>query len=1075
MKRFSGMFRTKLPAVLALLLTGGWQPLHADDIDIFKNNIDTPSASQIPNVLLLVDNGANWSSNYAVPGTANKKQAVSDALASVAVNSDLAGKLRMGLMIFTSDSNGAKLLASVEEMTAARRQVMRCLVYASAAGIDTSRPVEPIVTGSGSRARYSCPTGSTFSDGTRDNKRSYEKCYTLTQTCAKSNAPANKPDDAYVLEKTNNSTLALGMNEAYLYFRGATAYRGKADGTMKASWENDPFSIYALNNNTNYGNKSQAKLGVDPKAFKLEGSTVSNTYKSPAHANSCANNFVIVIGTVNGTLQPAEDTEARAQLRAHLGSDPAVIPLSPSGNQSNYADEYARFMSSTDVDPEMEGQQSIITYVIDVFDPATLDQNPSQAARALYKSIAAQGKGRYFTASNADEVAAALTEILNEVQAVNASFASASMPISMTAETQGTNENQVYIGMFRPDEQGRPRWMGNLKRYQYEWDATLRAPYLADANRRAAYDSVTGFINIGATSYWTQSSDYWLDIPGYDEESDSPDGPVVEKGAAAQQMRERASERTLLTCNSSCRNGSALQALNIPDSSLARWMLGYDVDNETSRNNSNERRPSIHGDVLHSRPLVLNYNKTRALGSGDDVVVFYGANDGLFRAVRGEDGEEVWAMAFLEQQDRLQTLRDNLAEEENDSFVHSYFMDGSPSAYTEYGWNTAKSERYINKAWLYLPMRRGGDFLYALDVSDLDDPAFKWKIQGGSGQFSTLGQTWSTPKIARVRAYRDGDGNPKPVVFFGGGYDAAAEDYSPAAGGSRPARTRGQGIYMVDADTGTRLWFGTHADMKFSIPGDLTLMNYSRNTEGYAERIYFADTGGNIWRADIGDESTSNWTIRRVANLGGADCTDTSNTDCRKFLYHPSVVSEAEGYVSILIGSGDREHPLDKTVTNNFYLIKDRGQTSTLTESSLQLITDSTDESDLVAAKLRNGWYFQLRAGEKVVGNALTLGGVTYFNTNTPATPSDSSCVSSLGTAREYIVPYQDPLDVADYLLNVFGEEIAGGGFPPPPVPMTLKFGDTYWSGVGGLKPAAPVDAQPGTRQKTFWAKDIDD
>ena len=39
-------------------------------------------------------------------------------------------------------------------------------------------------------------------------------------------------------------------------------------------------------------------------------------------------------------------------------------------------------------------------------------------------------------------------------------------------------------------------------------------------------------------------------------------------------------------------------------------------------------RSSIHADVLHSRPAVVNYGST-------GVVVYYGTNDGVFHAING--------------------------------------------------------------------------------------------------------------------------------------------------------------------------------------------------------------------------------------------------------------------------------------------------------------------------------------------------------------------------------------------------------------------------------------------------------
>ena len=64
--------------------------------------------------------------------------------------------------------------------------------------------------------------------------------------------------------------------------------------------------------------------------------------------------------------------------------------------------------------------------------------------------------------------------------------------------------------------------------------------------------------------------------------------------------------------------------------SLIKWVRGQDnVGDEQSPGSGITIRPSVHGDVLHSRPVVVNY------GGSIGVVVFYGANDGVFRAING--------------------------------------------------------------------------------------------------------------------------------------------------------------------------------------------------------------------------------------------------------------------------------------------------------------------------------------------------------------------------------------------------------------------------------------------------------
>ena len=79
--------------------------------------------------------------------------------------------------------------------------------------------------------------------------------------------------------------------------------------------------------------------------------------------------------------------------------------------------------------------------------------------------MAGVSSGKYFdVTSSGSQIADALNGIFSEIQSVNSVFASVSLPVSVN--TQGTFLNQVYIGMFRPDQDSFPRWNGNLKQYK---------------------------------------------------------------------------------------------------------------------------------------------------------------------------------------------------------------------------------------------------------------------------------------------------------------------------------------------------------------------------------------------------------------------------------------------------------------------------------------------------------------------------------------------------------------------------------------------------------------------------------
>ena len=853
------------------------------------------------------------------------------------------------------------------------------------------------------------------------------------------------------IDKGNNSPYALTLNEAYRYFSGLSPMSGLQDGVYSTS-------------NTN---------GYDPAAVS------AGKYNSPAHENPCVSNYIIVIGT--GDPDNGENKDAEAELKTlggWLPSDP--IALTEDQFESSWGDEFTRFIASADIYPQVKGTPSIVTYVIDVYDPNSNQSGTKsfKGARAFYQSMANQGRGKYFSASTKEQVAEHIINILEEIQSVNTVFASVSLPISVNV--QGTNHNQVYIGQFRPDNKRVPRWVGNLKRYQYEFN-DLGEPYLAGKDGQAAYNPATGFITQTAVSYWTEDSSYWAFHDEY-EASDSPDGEIVEKGAAAQRLRERTTDRSLLTCTGvSCGASTNLETFAASNAAVSavlsndviNWVKGQDIQDENVSGTTTDRRPSIHGDVLHSRPAVVNYHRNGEEDDGEDVVIFYGSNDGIFRAVEGKDGKELWGFIPKEHFSAQQVIYDNEKPADNAPW-RPYFVDGNTTIFSK---DVNKDGRLKSsdgdEVYLYMTMRRGGRMIYALDVSTPESPKMQWSKTHSSTGFAELGQTWSTPATAYIKAK-----GSEPVLIFGLGYDSVEDNVKPLAS----SRSMGRGIMIVDAKTGTPLWQAgpnptgaqynlTVNDMTYAIPSEVRLINRSGNADNYAEFIYVGDTGGNVWRVDIRNENPDNWTVDKLASVGGCGA-----DDCRKFLYPPSIVF-GDDYDHVLIGSGDREKPFDKSVENHFYGFRDYHGGTMVTVDDLLDVSDLLD-NDAIAEQLAEykGWYIVLEEGEKVVGHALTLGGTSIFHTNLPASPNwdgDTllSCESSLGTAREYYVNFETGGWAAPGDSDQRFATIPGGGFPPPPVSMTLINPETGlpWTGTAGLNPISPGQSSFGRRSRTFW------
>lgn len=547
----------------------------------------------------------------------------------------------------------------------------------------------------------------------------------------------------------------------------------------------------------------------------------------------------------------------------------------------------------------------------------------------------------------------------------------------------------------------------------------------------------------------------------------------------------------------------------INKTSLINWVRGANTQADDNPDLLlTSVRAYLHGDVLHSRPVVVNYNRSDP-PDDRDIVVYYGANDGMIHAVKGgqtdADGVEKWSFIPTEFYNRFPRLYLE-SPITTAAAPRTYFADGPVSANLEFVPDPASPdpanpiERLSGvgaKAQIYAGMRRGGRFYYSLDVIDPDRPVYKWKIDNSTPGFSELGQTWSEPKVAKITLANcpaTGAAGICKVLIFGAGYDAAAND--PA---TQVTATMGRGIFVVDATTGTLIWqttprtlldvnppTGSYVQtlgMTYAIPADLAVIDSDRDVpNNLADRIYAADTGGNIWRVNISDPDPSNWTVGKVASLGG------SGANARKFLFAPDIVQLDASTDSILVGSGDREQPFDLAIANRFYMVKDSHAINALpdpaapvTETDLcPLSIASPDASACIADTTKKGWRFELRTGEKVVTGATTLAGTTIFGTNTPASQSaPGQCTGSLGQALIYAVNFKNATPGLNWdnggAFGGFAGEDTRGGFPSSAAPYSVKLGDKYYEGaIVTPKVIEPVGPELLQRYRVFWNLSVD-
>jgi Tfp pilus tip-associated adhesin PilY1 len=637
------------------------------------------------------------------------------------------------------------------------------------------------------------------------------------------------------------------------------------------------------------------------------------------------------------------------------------------------------------------------------------------------------------------------------------------------------------------------------------------------------------------TSYWNFSDPTGTHIGictsgGTSLFSDSPDGPQVEKGAAAQVIRlgnlftsspDFLEHRTIFTC---ANTGLATTCNLMPTTmhafnnttvaSLALGVLttgerdkiidftrGVDTWDENSRLSNTDVRPTVHGDVAHSRPLPVNY------GSTTGVVLYYGANDGSFRALSGNTGKELWAFIAPEHHSKLKRLYENgefgtglISYPPTPALGSSpkdYFFDGSAGLF---------QNADDTKIWIFPSMRRGGRMLYAFDVTVPTSPLLMWRVGctnaslsdtascinatgAPSLDFAQMGQTWSTPTVARIKGY-SADPN-RPVLIVGAGYDTCEDqDANPNTACAAVGYTRrGNRVFVIAADTGARLAsFVTDG----SVPADITVID--RDFDGMVDHAYTADTTGGVYRIDFVDPANPGtvlapaaWTIKKIGQMAGSGG--------RKFLFSPAALSTS-GKVYLSVASGDRERPLITNypypvtagagVLNRIYVLVDSFATSGLpinmddTSVMQDFSAGSTCTTPSAEVSGKKGWFINLNAagtsptdnvGEQAVTSSTIFGGLVFFSTNRPVPTPPGACAQNLGEARGYVLNLLNASGAADTLAicgSGRSQTFVGGGLPPSPVTGTVPVGGyPVTVMIGGVQRGGGASTSIGAQRVT--------
>jgi len=270
--------------------------------------------------------------------------------------------------------------------------------------------------------------------------------------------------------------------------------------------------------------------------------------------------------------------------------------------------------------------------------------------------------------------------------------------------------------------------------------------------------------------------------------------------------------------------------------------------------------------------------------------------------------------------------------------------------------------------------------------------------------------------------------------------------------GKEPARSSdsglGNAIFIVRARTGELLWKAArgnaaqasrrgfeHPELVNSIPATVVPL---RNASGFTYRLYVGDTGGALWRVDLGESerqagtgSETPWTLRKLAKMGPEPGGPT-----RAFFHAVDVVRSRDSYGpfdGVVIASGDGSNLRELRGSDYLFYVKDRhtGSASASASTAQTEMSAATQVPPIQFEQLPNlshcssgvesvgapescagvtgqlGWKMAFEAtGEKGISQPLVDGGRIFVTTYIPG--ESLHCGVPPGETRLYRVALND-------------------------------------------------------------------
>lgn len=462
------------------------------------------------------------------------------------------------------------------------------------------------------------------------------------------------------------------------------------------------------------------------------------------------------------------------------------------------------------------------------------------------------------------------------------------------------------------------------------------------------------------------------------------------------------------------------------------------------------RRTSLLGDIVGSSPEYVE----------DTDTLYVGANDGMLHAFDASNGRELFAyVPGIIDMSRLRDLS-------RGDYTHKFFVDGPVVASSR----TLTPDKNI----LIGTLGRGGRGLYALDVTNARSMSttspFLWEKTSASSDYANLGQVLGKPILARVSTGR-------PAVVLGNGVNSANDRAVLIVADLET------GGVIAEIDTGEG-----DADAPNGLSTPTGILGPDGKTLAY---VYAGDMLGNVWKFDLTDSSSANWTKTKLFSAksnGGAGAAQPITaavavaTDPRTFkrwLFFGTgrflTTADAEDKSANAQGMYGL---IDEDIEIAYSALEQRGLTGTGTTRAFDT------KATLPAGK--KGWYVNLPGdGERIVqdvqiesnvlvtasmiptGDGCEAGGSGYINA------VDAFTGTSTGKSYFHIDVNGDGVVDANDTVNgnSVGSVNYGVGMPTLPIlfPGRIVVGGTGGDGGGGGGAAGGGRKFANTWSRVTW------